>query len=238
MNNKIKIIGLPFAGGNMYSYQMYEKILPTGFEWRSIDLPGHGARMQEKLVSDFDVLADDIFEQIKGDIISGEYLIYGHSMGTILAYELMKRIIKQGYRLPICLFMTGREAPSVLEKDRPTDLDSEGFWNYIKEKGGLPKGLLEDKDVLAFFEPILRADFNTIVGYKFEALPEPLPVPIFVQIGDEEDITNDELMAWQELTILPLEYQIVKGDHFFINDNPQRVLDAIVEASQYSKKMV
>jgi len=49
-------------------------------------------------------MVEDIFSQIMSQIQEGNYIVYGHSMGTLLTYELTKRIIKNKLKRPMCLF--------------------------------------------------------------------------------------------------------------------------------------
>ncbi|MDT3427546.1 surfactin synthase thioesterase subunit [Paenibacillus forsythiae] len=51
--------------------------------------------------------------QIKGYIEDGGYALFGHSMGSWLAYEVYYAIRRAGGRLPLNLFVSGRHAPQL-----------------------------------------------------------------------------------------------------------------------------
>src|SRR4028119_2413150 len=106
-NKKVKIFALPFGGGSKYSYRALEKLVPGNFEWETIELPGRGTRTPEPLLTDLHAMAEDVFAQMRSRIGNTGYLLYGHSMGTRLAYELSKRIHYSGLTRPVCLFLTG-----------------------------------------------------------------------------------------------------------------------------------
>ncbi len=80
--NKMNMICLPFAGGNVYSYQGYEKLAPASLNVIPLELPGRGARIREKLLKNLDEMVDDVFKQAKPYLNQKPYMIYGHSMGT------------------------------------------------------------------------------------------------------------------------------------------------------------
>ena len=51
-NLKPQLFLLHFAGGNKYSFNFLKKYLESAFELVSIELPGRGDRMSEKLITD------------------------------------------------------------------------------------------------------------------------------------------------------------------------------------------
>src|SRR5687768_2395386 len=102
----INVYCLPFAGGNRYSYQGYVKVAPPFLNIIPIELPGRGSRIKENLVPDLDLMVDDVYAQIKGDL-DQPYAIYGHSMGGLLTYLLTKKIRENGHPAPLHLFLTG-----------------------------------------------------------------------------------------------------------------------------------
>lgn len=111
-NNITNIIALPFAGGNQYSYNSFINSLPSNFALRTVEFPGRGDRLDERNLSDIRELANDVLGQIRKYISEFDYLIYGHSMGTLVGYELAKLITRLKLPRPSLLFFTE-------EQDRP-----------------------------------------------------------------------------------------------------------------------
>ncbi|MEP6804700.1 MAG: thioesterase domain-containing protein [Flavobacterium sp.] len=122
---KNKVIALPFAGGNKYSFSSIEKHVSKNVEWITLELPGRGSRFKESLLDRVDHIVDDLLIQIMPYIELGNYIIYGHSMGTLLGYELAKKITEKKLQRPMALFFTGRGAP--------------GFSRFNNKKSILPK---------------------------------------------------------------------------------------------------
>ena len=95
MTTNNKVIALPFAGGNKYSFNGIEKHVSKKINWITLELPGRGSRFKESLLDKIDHMVDDLLSQIMPHIQEGNYIIYGHSMGTLLGYELTKKITEK-----------------------------------------------------------------------------------------------------------------------------------------------
>jgi surfactin synthase thioesterase subunit len=223
---KINLFCFPFAGGSKYSYAPYIKYAPPNVKVIAINYPGRGGRFQEKLSVDLDAIVDDAYRQIKGNL-HNTYAFYGHSMGTVVAYLLTKRIVKDGLRVPIHLFVTGRAAPSIIDRDAPMHrLPKDEFLVKLKELGGSPDEVLNDGELMNFFEPILRADFEALENYHY-ADTEPFDIPITVMTGLEEEITLDDARSWAKETTLSVDVRQFPGKHFFIFDHPKEIMKII-----------
>lgn len=232
---KTKIIAIPFAGGNCHSYNKFANFLPPDFELKSVEFPGRGDRMDEGDIQEITFLAKDIFEKIKKEIKENEYIIYGHSMGTLVGYELAREIVRNKYPLPSCLFFTGRAGPSIVEEDYISSYPKEAFWQEIRKLGGLPSEILFHEELLDFFEPILRADFKAVESYKYLRMIEPFNIPIHVIAGNQEaNITEGNLETWQNETVFPLHKQFLVGGHFFIFEHIPKIMLQIASAHEIS----
>ncbi|HEY0055302.1 MAG TPA: thioesterase domain-containing protein [Pedobacter sp.] len=221
----INIICLPFAGGNKYSYRTYSEKAPAILKFSTLEYPGRGARMKESLIFNLEDLVDDLYGQCISQINSDNYAIYGHSMGGLLSYLLTKKIIKNGLKAPRHLFITGTlgpSAPSRLEKKRSL-MGKEDFLQEIKDFGGMPEEILQNDELLDFFEPILRADFTVSESYR-HTLTSPFDIPMTVITGSEEDMEIDEINLWQQETTEPIDFKVLSGGHFFIYEHVESLL--------------
>lgn len=240
----MKIIAIPFAGGNRYSFKKLEKYVPSPIQWVTIELPGRGARFNEPILEDITTMVKDLFEQIKPHIEQETYMIYGHSMGTLLGYELTKMLIQKQCKLPECLFFSGRGAPKTAKFKGKSSLPKEEFWKEVEEMGGLPKELLAHEELLELNYPILKGDFKAIEDYKYQPMTSLFPMPLHVCMGEDElgtgadKVTIVSVKAWNEETEFPQKIQCMRGDHFFILQNPKEVVDRIVHAFREATKLV
>jgi medium-chain acyl-[acyl-carrier-protein] hydrolase len=226
-DNPVNLFMLPFAGGNVYSYRAIEKELGPGIKAAAIDLPGHGRRLDMPLLTDIRRMADDLFLQIRNRL-DAPYALFGHSMGATLGYLLTRRILAEELSCPMHLFCTGRQAPTVESREKGShNLPGDPFLEKVRAYDGLPDALLKEKDVLAFFEPILRADFEAIGSYRYTPAP-PLDLPITVIIGTEERTSYEDACRWREVTTGEVTVLRFHGKHFFIFRHA-RTLAGVIE---------
>lgn len=212
----------PFAGGSGYSYNGFKKCAKN-VRIQPIEIPGRGKRIVENLISDIELIADDAFAQIRNNLGS-PYAIYGHSMGSIIAYLTTVRIVDAALPKPMHVFVSGRGGPVMEERDLPAyDLPRHQFFSKLKEMGGSPTDLLDDPDIASHFEPILRADFKAIEKYQYRQ-HDPLDVPLTCFIGNDEGVTDDEVQGWQRETLHSLEVVRFPGKHFFIFEHEQEII--------------
>jgi surfactin synthase thioesterase subunit len=219
--DKITLYCLPFAGGNAISYRDFQANVAAPIHITPIELPGRGKRIREPLLTDAQAIVEDVFQQIQHELKSGQpYGIFGHSMGALLGYLLTKRILSAELPAPLHLFFSGRRAPSVKDK-RPNrhGLPKTEFINYIHELGGLPREILDNAELVDFFEPILRADFEAIETYVYSpTFPFNIPMTILHGLEDDE-VTYAELQPWQLETRQSISIKPFSGGHFFIFDH-------------------
>jgi surfactin synthase thioesterase subunit len=228
----INLYCLPFSGGSKYSYKGFSKYAPPFLNLIPVEIPGRGTRSGEALLTSLELTADDVFNQIKNDL-NTPYAIYGHSMGGILAYLVTRRIISAGLNQPLHLFVTGCVAPSLKYRDLVDHtLPKEEFLQKIKELGGSPDSVLSNPALMEFFEPILRADFEAVATYQHIPAP-PFAIPISVVLGDEENATTEEALQWQKETTAPVEVKTLPGNHFFIFDYPNYIIQLISRKLQF-----
>ncbi|HDN26581.1 MAG TPA: thioesterase [Thioploca sp.] len=216
---KITLYCLHFAGGNALSLRHFQAHVADFVHVRPLDLPGRGKRVMEPLLTNAESMVDDVFHQIQDDIKGKPYAIYGHSMGALLGHLLTKHILSVGLPAPVHLFVSGREAPSVVcDKPDKHCLPKQQFIATLNELGGSPPELLEDAALMDFFEPILRADFKAIETFVYNPT-QPFDIPITVMHGLKDgEVTHAELLPWQQETRQPISINKFAGGHFFIFD--------------------
>ena len=219
---RINLICLPFAGASIYSYRNITKYIADSINIIPVELPGRGQRISEPLLSDIHKIVDDAFLQIKAHI-NIPYAIYGHSLGTLLGFLLVKRILNENLQQPLHLFFSGRGGPSVQDKDKHIHaLPKKEFIKKLQEYEGSPQEILNDESIMEFFEPVLRADFKAVSNYPYNE-DTPFNIPITVMIGTTENTTYKEAMKWQDETSKEISLRQFPGGHFFIYQHSQEI---------------
>ncbi|MBT34529.1 MAG: putative thioesterase [Thalassobius sp.] len=232
---KANLICLPYAGGSRFAYKQFVEMAPSSLQIIPVDLPGRGTRFTEQLIYNPDKIIDDILKQIES-YLEPPYAIYGHSMGTLLAYLLTKKITRSRLPLPLHLFLSGGKAPSTLE-DEPIlkVLDKQEFITQLIEIGGIPEKILNSPRLIKILKPILQADFQVIKNFNYQRTP-PFNLPITLLLGTDENITTHQITDWQVETSKKVEVVWFPGGHFFLFDHTKEILELIARNLQLHQK--
>ncbi len=229
MKKKINLYCLPFAGGNKYSYREFVEKAPSFLNIITLEYPGRGAMIKEPFNSDINALANNLYKQISNEIGGINYGLYGHSLGGLMSYLLTLKISQHNRQAPSHLFITGTtgpSAPSRQEEKKRYLMNKEEFIQEIKELDGMPEEILQNEELLYYFEPILRADFKLSENYIHQ-YHAPLNIPITVITGTEEDMEPEDIQSWQKETTYKVDFKKLPGKHFFIFKHTQTIIDII-----------
>ncbi len=229
MIEKIKLFCLPFAGGAASIYDKWESKLSKKIELCPINLAGRGNRFTDKPYADLEEAVDDIYDIIKNNITEdSEYAIFGHSMGALLAYELIQKIQSHGKNGPVHVFFSGRKPVHIPKTEKfYRDMDDLEFQEAVLLLGITPPEIFKNLELKEIFIPLLRSDFT--IAETFVDRPEivPLKCNISALIGKHENITSEEAEQWEFHTTENCSVYYIEGGHFFLLNQLQTVINII-----------
>lgn len=214
---RIRLFCLPHAGAGTAMFNLWRRILPGFIEVCPILLPGREGRLSEDSFTDSDTLIEQVTAGI-ADYIDRPYAIFGHSMGSLLAFELAHSLRAHGLREPSHLFLSGRNAPHLyLGQTRLHQLPDDRFLAELDARyGGLPQEVLADPELLELYLPILRADL-TLLETHLHRDRHPLVCPISAFAGKQDkNVSVTGLEAWGEHTAGAFEAEWLDGGHFYL----------------------
>lgn len=221
---------LPYAGGSESIYYKWKRYLKPSIELQLIELKGRGKRFNETFYESLEEAVDDIFENIKDKIVEDDFAIYGHSMGSLLAYELYYKIGKLNVRKPKHIFFSGYKAPNIKRREKHIHLlPDDEFIKEVIDLGGTPEELVENEELLQLFIPILRSDFRILENYIYREKKDKIQCDISILNGKEDDITLEEILAWKNHAGKDFKVYNFEGNHFFINSNVENITNVINE---------
>ena len=231
MTKNFNLFCLPHAGGSKYAYQPFVEAAPSFMNVRLLEYPGRGDKLRQTPLTDAVALAKLLLSEIR-DELDVPYVVYGHSMGTLIGLLMLRKIKEAGYKMPKFAFFTGSEGPySRIHKKIRHQLPKDELIEELRSLGGVSEEVLNEPDVMDLFLPIIRADFQAIETFKYQPMP-PMDIPINVAIGTQEEVTYEQAKSWQYETTYPLEVMQLRGHHFFIFDHVQRIINLIAEKAE------
>lgn len=225
---RFRLFCFPYAGGGVAAYRSWPNHLPADVEVCSVQLPGRDDRMREKPCSDLKALVDVLANGLAPRLVP-PYAFFGHSMGALIAYELVRCLRGQGANPPVHLFVSARRAPHVPNPDPPChQLPDQGFLQIlVRRYNGIPQAILAEPELMKLFLPILRADFTLMETYQHVAA-EPLDQAITVFGGmDDQIVSRAGLAAWKDVTRGAFEVHMMPGGHFFLQNAQAALLEVI-----------
>ncbi len=232
MNNQVKLFAFPFAGGSSMSFYKWRKHLNASVQWFPVELAGRGTRQKAPLCQSFEEIVEDAYGQIRDQVRDGPFAFFGHSMGSLIAYEVACLIRERRQLEPKLMFLSGRWAPHVT---RHNLVDSSTPDELLKERlldlGGATDELFDNKQLADLFIPILRSDFRLMEGYACKPNIPPLSAAIHVLTGTKDtDVNQRDLTEWSKYTTGEFAIHKFAGGHFFINDSFESVLQHVNRA--------
>lgn len=215
----IRLISIPFAGGSFYTYRNLIPHLSDSIKMVAVDFPGRGGRFSEPLVTHADDLTEDVYRQVF-EHFSEPYAVYGHSLGALIGFLMVRRIASAGMPLPLHLFVGGMKGPSRKRGTQTRHLLPDGeFIDMLKEFNGTPEELLANPEMLDLFLPVLRADFQINDTYTYQTAGK-IDVPMTVFWGSKDkNVSEETVRAWQNETTGDFSMIRFEGDHFFLFDH-------------------
>lgn len=212
----LRLFCFPHAGGGASAFRAWGDSLPAEVEVCPVQLPGREQRMGEPAYDRIEPLV----EALSAALLPYEDLpaaFLGHSNGALIAFELARRLRREGRHLPVHLFATGRRAPDV-PSNRPdvAHLPDPEFLAEMRELGGTPDEVLENAELVRILLPLLRADVALNEAYRFaEEAPLPCPITAYGGLGDPK-APREAVQAWERHTSGGFAARFFPGDHFFV----------------------
>lgn len=211
----------PYGGGSAASYRSYANRFPRDIgRVVPVEIPGRGKRAHEEYAKSIQECAALALEEV--DTESERYILHGHCMGALLAFEAIKLIEASGRQPPICLVASGRNAPRHVNDwlRRVPDMDDRSLFNELQEFGGIPRGL--SFAMAQHFLTVLRNDQAMIRDY--EPGPTRISVPILALASRDDKMTTAAGVAdWEDYTSKFLSIEWLDGQHYSFLNQPDRV---------------
>jgi surfactin synthase thioesterase subunit len=216
----------PFAGGSPGEFLRWESRLPD-IEILGILPPGRGRRLDEAPFTSATELVGALIREV--DFLA-PFVLFGHSLGALLAYETARALRDAGRVAPAALIVSAHRPPDEPHGDPPIhQLPDAEFRAIVAERYPAPPDeLAEDPELLAQVYQTLRSDLAVFETYRHPAAP-PLSCPILVLSGTADHWSADDLAGWSRRTTAGCQVHLVDGDHFYLPDHPDDAIRIIAD---------
>lgn len=229
----LRLFCFPFAGGSVAAYQPWGDLAAMhGIEICSIQLPGREERHSERPFRDIDTVTTALLPELI-PWLDVPFAFFGHSMGSLVAYELARRLRAENHETPDHVFVSAHRAPHC-PRSRPAlhAMPDRQFCDALRMMGGTPSAVLEEPELRRLFFPTLRADLAITDNYRL-AGADPLDCPITAFAGVRDPLVDmDEVMAWSASTSGGFDVEVLPAGHFFLREHARAIVARI--ASQLS----
>ncbi len=225
---ELRVICLPQAGAGAGAFSGWRRHVPAGVELAPVELPGRGTRVGERLPAHVQDLAEELFQGL-GAELTMPYVLFGHSLGGMLAYEVARRVEAAGLRTPQAVMISGSRAPQTPSLRTMSDADEDRLLGWVADNGGLPREILQFPGFVAEILQAIRADLR----YAEEHVlldPPRLACPLHVFGGIDDMITPPEYVPlWKEAAAGDFSVTMLPGGHSFPHTDPAVMLRFIEE---------
>mmetsp|Transcript_31618 Transcript_31618/g.94159 ORF Transcript_31618/g.94159 Transcript_31618/m.94159 type:complete len:391 (+) Transcript_31618:16-1188(+) len=193
-------------------------------EFLSLQYPGRENMLKERRHTNFDTLCPLLLSIIYDKVADGvPYVIWGHSVGTWVSFELLMLIRQVGLPAPKAALLNGFPAPHFPVDQWPWHQNRKLDDAQMREET-----LLWDKEhftglgAMVFreeqwdmYEPIMRADFRLFDEYRFKHGGAPkFDFPLHCWHMEGEHYNKPEMIQlWGDWTTAPFDFQTLPMGH-------------------------
>ncbi|MEV6977266.1 alpha/beta fold hydrolase [Kitasatospora sp. NPDC093806] len=223
-----RVVLFPHAGGSAGFFRDWSAALSPYADVVAVQYPGRLDRLDEPAFDSLTDLAERAYAELR-PWADRPLILFGHSMGAAVAFEVARRFERDGVKGPVRLCVSGSRAPSDPRDSTVHLLPDEGLLAELGRLGGTDERVLADPELQALILPALRGDYTAIETYQ--AAPDELvSVPVTALTGDADPrVSVDQVDGWKAHTTGAFDVHVFPGGHFYLVHERAAVL-AVLKA--------
>lgn len=239
----VRLLCFPFAGGGASAYARWQPELDArgaSVDVLPVRLPGREGRSGEPRFTELTSLVEELDEELD-EVLASPHLLYGHSMGALIAYALIRRRQERGAPLPRAALLAAYRAPHLPPPRMGSDANAGSGAGSGAESGvdfdfdlaralvalgGLPEALLGHPEWLRALLPVVRDDLALCASAGSAGGPVRVPLHLFAG-ADDSLVRASEVTAWRRHAARGCEVRVLPGGHFFLRTHEGSLLDEV-----------
>jgi len=229
------LLCVPFAGAGPSFFHPWRALAAGRWRVVPVELPGRERRILETPYRNVVEAAKNSVDEVVASLgPAARTVLFGHSLGAVLAYELVHLLITRDVRVER-LVVSGSPGPWTQRERRATGLPDDEFLARVEEFAGFRHEALDHPEMRELVLPVLRADCEMHENYV-PSTDVPVPVPICSLRGSYDGLVDAaEAQQWRDATTGGFSCAEFPGDHMYLVDRAPEVLD-LIEREQGDKR--
>ncbi|MET9352869.1 alpha/beta fold hydrolase [Streptomyces sp. NPDC006617] len=229
--SRLTLICLPHAGGSAGFYRPWAALMPPEVELVALQYPGREDRFDDPESAGMGELVTAVADAVL-PLLDRPYALFGHSMGSAVAWELAHELDRREAPGPRRLFASGRAAPGTAVTGQLHRQDDDVLCGELARLGGTSREVLDDPGLRSLVLTAVRHDYRIIETHRPEERP-PLSCPIHVLTGDADPELGERRSrvragGWADLTTARTEVRVFPGDHFYLTPRRREVVATVL----------
>ena len=227
---RLRLFCFPYAGAGASVFAQWVRSLPAEIELHAVQLPGRETRWREAPYKQFPPLIEALSEALRPHL-DKPFAFFGHSLGALISFETARHLRRQYGREPAYMFISARRSPQLPEPGPALHaLPDPAFIAQMQQRyNGIPQVILQDREMMQLFLPIIRADMELLEGYRYVD-DQPFSCPLSAFGGWEDNHAPEaELLAWRNQTVNSFTLKMFPGGHFYLQTARSELLLALTQ---------
>ena len=228
---------LSHAGGSAKSYCSFKRFLPKELNVIPMELSGHFTRSDEPLLNDISSCVSDLLDRHSNSMAYDRYAVFGHSMGTVLAAELVRQSKLRGLATPEHIFLSGHCAPDEAVQCFPDALNAtdEDIINFFRENNIASFPPIQDEELIKKLNTLLCNDVRMADSFHITAddVKFDCDITVFSAL-DDIMLKNTDMNGWKRFTNGSCDVIQFSGGHFYFNQHKEQICSIISRKLGYS----
>ncbi len=225
---RARLVCFPHGGGGAQAFRNWPQGLPEWLEVLAINPPGRGARLREPPITGMARMVEDVTGAL-APYLDLPFLIFGHSVGALIAFETARALEAQGLR-PLRVLLSGYAGRGMAAGSKALSMASdEELLASIAGLGLLPADAVQSEGLRDVMLPPLRADYALAERHEL-AGDARIAAPLTVLGGRQDPIAGpDDLEGWRGRTEAEFGVRLFDGGHFYTEAARSELLETVAD---------